>query len=827
MAETIAKPKDVPICIQQTFIIYSSMPRDGQTLILPGTPKIRQAADFSCVTGFESATGSFSNGVIEITPEVSASGALSFTVIGKEQGATGSASFSLTLKTKGNDSLESCVKTFTIRVIILGRSDLFSADRVRTLYVGDRVETQSILPPLLNPTIDFGAPTGPIMDNSGKYSSGISVSLETDATGRVVDVKMSGTAARPGVYCVWVTANQYDEGGKYDFLPQTFQAGNGTVPLILQIIDCDYADGLLMLAEPAVLEAASVYRVVWASEMVFSFPSAEHLINCEMAPQSDGSFLGSYSEKKTAGDGTPYTLLYEYRLRANGTFWKLEGREKDSRESGEKTWDEYDQSAFRIPGQTLPHVWNWPEVILQAPSRFMLHRRPAESPEANWENCGFFHEIAPDIYEQQLQYTPQFPGLIMPLERRFNSGWILGGESHQFDGYEIKKIPFSEIVTPFAPPQSEFYGEDLTREITALAPDCPLGLSGQVQDGISVIPGNRWRYWPGIRRVVPANGTELHPVQRTFSITYHLKDESASEYISEYVNNGLSGIIGKSESSRETISEVSYSGSIDMDGQTRDGAELRMLIGASYSGSGSSTKSDIYTENINEHHMTDPSYEWVSSTVNEETYNGSGDNFHGFGAYYFGSGPCETPFSHDAVATAAASFSGSGVATGFRRETINGETTETELEARDFSASGSFFSDELKVFSSDVIPSLSYDYGEQSRTVSGKLSWGYEGFDPEYIKNGGWSYYITWSAQDRNGRKTGETYYEKIENGEVVETGTLEDPDGSQFGILLDRLARGDDVPEADDYTGKPENLMFNMDSDWSESRHEKTVSFS
>ena len=251
MAETITSP-DVPIVSQNSFVCYSRLRRDGQTLIVPSEIPCSCSPSFSCVTGIASASGGLNNEYISITPKVEG-GALSWEIIGREQLASGAWSFECTVSTNGNSELSAATVKFTFQVRLRPADDVHGGARF-FLEEGETLAFTSVLPSANNPMIDYGASQeGDLRswyegswesytDDSGiprsrwvGEPSGLLVRFERDIRGTVTDIKIGGTAGRPGLYFFWVYRNNWSEGGQYDYLPQSFPPGSNAVPVFVEI----------------------------------------------------------------------------------------------------------------------------------------------------------------------------------------------------------------------------------------------------------------------------------------------------------------------------------------------------------------------------------------------------------------------------------------------------------------------------------------------------------------------------------------------------------------------------------------------------------------
>ncbi|MGE4563371.1 MAG: hypothetical protein AB7F32_00745, partial [Victivallaceae bacterium] len=786
----------------------------------------------SSETGIAEAAGAYESAAVDITPVLN-DGVISFEVIGKQQGVYGSGTFVLTLTTNGDAELEieAATVSYTLHVVVFGKADILGWGRAKTYYVGDYVERFSIASSPINPVIDYGATvSGSLKDITGTYDSGLSVTHVTDLTGRTVGIELGGTAVRPGVYLVWVFINCWTEGGQYDNLPSSFDRGNNAVPLVVTILDDDFAEGNLMVCSPAEVSVpAACYRAVWLSETVQAIASAEHLYNCELGQISEMLWAGSYVDDR----GT-YTITYQYQLRNDGDAWLLEGREIDSRsEDPPPPFEVYESSDLRLEGQTVPHIYGWTNVILQGLTAFALWARPTS--EDPWTLYGFFNLLAPSVYEQQIQYTPQYEGYVTAPERQFASGLIYSEDPEiegDFTGYLVKKEPITTMVTPYAPPATEFYNTMAIRDVaTIISADMirddkkvvaliPHSLYGQ-RDGISVPGGEAWRYWAGARRIVPLNGTSgdwasLPPV----TVTYESENRTTSRSRADYNNQALSGDHEVQKADLVDRETITYNGSIAGGGQQRDLQSILLAIGATNTGHGkydSSSSIWTVTEFTNQLGTTTDDREIVETEI------GEGDNAFGAFAVYVASGPMTGLCKHQAVAVEMGTFSGSGETVKNRHEDLNGVIN-------DYPSAGTFgitaaFNSERPVVVSGATLGVSYDYEHVEQSVSGTVSYGYESGDGTYSETGGGIFGATHSRTTVNGETVGTTTVIYTPTGEPEQVTTSDDPDGSVYAQALENFSGGIEIPPPA-WEGPPGDLMTSTLVSWTEQYYKRKFSF-
>lgn len=70
------------------------------------------------------------------------------------------------------------------------------------------------------------------MEDSGLY-----IACDKTDRGAITNVHLRGTAAKVGTYLFLTEAQTWDEGGQYDYLPSSFPAGSGSVPVVVSIYE--------------------------------------------------------------------------------------------------------------------------------------------------------------------------------------------------------------------------------------------------------------------------------------------------------------------------------------------------------------------------------------------------------------------------------------------------------------------------------------------------------------------------------------------------------------------------------------------------------------
>lgn len=674
------KMPDVPICDQQTFIIYAHLHTEITDPYSDPPPPhfiVHQQAMYHCATGFESVSGKFQDvdadgqpvaDGFSLTPSITEDGKLTWTMAGdktENQQLTGTkTSFELTLKTRGSDIFASCEKTYTVHVLLFSCEHVIHDPFLIRMRVGDRLTTQEIKHEFYSQKA-LGAATitnASLADGDG-HLSGLSLIVPGNNA-----LKITGAAKRPGVYLAWV--NMTPDCGEYTDFQKQQLPGLCSFPIIVEIIDSEYADGLLMVRGGAdIVSGKDIYRVTHMSATVADHANSAGLIDCELKGGEGLVYAG------TNGD-------YSYQLRhdASTKTWILEGKDKN-----ESEWTQYDSSAERVEGQTRPHTHGWAKVIIQAPPEFLVSRR--QGSDGEWENCGFFHLIAPDVYEQQVVFTPQFSGMEMPEQRRFDQGLILSDSSEDFKGYEVRKQAPASTVTPYAPPQTEYYGEDIQREVAHYVNGAPHGLQGEFSDDkLVVCPGSRWVYWPGIRRLVPLNGTEKtedEPPKLYIRYCRLYSDPvSGSQYYrrigrgdSKYVAAGQAGAAWENDFYKSSLDGTleNFTGVIQLTGQTRDAAEIRMLLGCAEGCLGSTEHRDwdhqyevinppqaYFSEMQKDPEKKLSAWGKQQEIITDARQGGANMKAHGAAVIYCASGPATGPTAHDGAMAAAAGFSVKG-----------------------------------------------------------------------------------------------------------------------------------------------------------------------
>lgn len=835
-------PPDVPITNGQTFIIYSKLQRNGTALVIPSTPHIGQTVGVSSITGIASAVGGLDNAKIKIDPVVSL-GALTWNIQGKQQGADGEYSFSCVITTNGSDESESASSsspqyaaatvTFTFRVLVLGKAHLY-APRIYYFRVGQTLAENSIVPTAINPVIDYGASQEGALRHGSEgttetytesgitrtrwigYASGFTVThyRKFDGTSyKTTDIRLSGTAARPGVYVVWVTCSQWSEGGQYDSLTGSFPPGNGMVPVIVSIYDTELPDGML-----GVLVAAQTSFAAMRAPIRYTGTATEAVHLCDVTLTEADNWAATFTENPQGQ--TP--VYFEYRLVLTSGVWHLHGRYY-ARGEAAPAWvdlDTVNNPTWTMDGDSVaamrPPVHGWTYTTFRADPAFYLE-------SATTAKTGFYSAIGEDAFQQVPVYTPQYAGITMPPEYRNNGGYIIHGDEPGM------KKQIAGAVIPYAPPVTERIAQYPIRDVALDIGPTLLNISNDSElriNGYGIFP-----FWHDHRRFVPGNGSTgdialgasisfrfartVHSKSFQKGETYTPKAGRVTDYTSSEINNDAS----------YSLTMTAQLGNI----QSRSGAELLDLL----------YNSDVMPDiRLDRQKRTDDLFRYYEyggghsdqrhtreETETIDTTTGG----HVFAVLYPTSGilygyaiPYDKPW-HYTFTIARGEFSGSCTTEKTTRETweITGDepTVIENTEAGTWGGGGSFATPEVTPISGDALTvgTMSSYAGTKTYTrASSAPSITYE--DPQTGQEitttaESWSYSLTWTGAFTNRGGSG-TLTEVYTHNGVTTTTVLDDPDAELFATRRAAIAA---LPRAQGLTWQ---------DGWTESENAESYSF-
>lgn len=807
-------PLDLPITNGQTFIIYSKLQRNGTALVIPSAPHIGQTIGVTSKTGIASAVGGLDNANLSISPVVSG-GALTWNIQGKAQSVSGTYSFTCTITTNGSDESESgsgevpqyapATVAFTFHVLLLDKAHLYFP---RTYYfrVGQSLAATSIVPSAVNPVIDYGASQEGALRHGMEgttetytqdgvtrtrwvgYASGLTVTHIRNERGSTTDIRLSGTAARPGVYVVWVTCSQWSEGGQYDSLPGSFPPGNGTVPVFVSIYDTELPDGMLGVLVNTPIEQSPIRHPIHflrarsgANPEPWEAPAA-HV--CDVSLTEANCWTATFTENPQGQ--TP--VYFEYQLVLASDVWHLQGRYY-ARGEAAPAWvdlDTVNNPSWTVDDATVyatrPPVAGWPYTTFRADPAFYLESETAGK-------SGFYSRIGEDAWQQVPVYTPQYEGITMPPEYRNNGGYIIHG-----DEPGTRKV-IAGAVIPYAPPVTEFIAQYPIRDVALNIGDTMLNIASDSDlriNGYGIFP-----FGHDHRRFVPGNGSS-GDLALNASVSFEYTRTQASESFSEgetYTPDA--GRVTDYESS-ENANKANFSLFMTAtvgDYQSRSGAELLALL----FNSGSMPNISIDRESSEDglfryYEYGGGYYDQRHTLTNTETLDTPLNGF-AFVALYPTSGiqyVSGTPYrkpQHRTFTAARGDFSGScttEITTRETWETTGDEPTVIEnTEAGTWSGGGSVSMNELMPIFGDALytGTMSSYSGTQTYTRSSS------GADPvedpntgeiNMQSNGSWSYSLTWTGEYTNAGGEGLLTEVYTLNG-VTTTTKSNDPNGEAF----------------------------------------------
>ena len=625
MPDEVVLPVDLPHPDGQTFVIYSKLQRVGSAsvapVLIPSAPRVEQSVGISSVTGIASASGGLDNDVLKITPVVS-NGELSWEILGKQQMAAGNFSFRCTVTTNGEEDVwERGTLSFTFRVILFGKAHMYKP-RVFYFKVGDSISELSVVSGGINPLIDYGASVEGELRHGTQgeeeeyeetingqtvtrtrfagYRSGFHVyhyRVWDGLSQRTTDIRLNGTAARPGVYVFWTYTNQWGEGGKYDYYPQSFPPGNNAAPVIVSIYDTELPDGAVGVLCSAGYDPTPVRHVVHYGRTRADADVAEawetpaiHLTDAKFE-ESGGTWTALFTENPQSQS----PLYFEYQLVLDDDTWILSGR-MYARGEAVPSWTELDRAdnptweievddgeggttTETVSGE-LPPVHGWRYATFRANPAFYLEKKPEDDPEdetsepeANPMN-GFYVRLGDGGYQQMPVWTPQYEGIWMPPEYRCNSGYIVTDEAAE----DETRTPVAGSVIPYAPPVAEYLGTTPLRDVALDLGDTLFNVSSDSDlrfNGYGIFP-----VWHDHRRFVPGNGSSgdvRHAA--TVGFGYHHIERSSSHYSGTAPDAGEEQIFDIYNGTAEKNADYSLSMECSVgDFQSRSGAELADML---------------------------------------------------------------------------------------------------------------------------------------------------------------------------------------------------------------------------------------------------------
>lgn len=837
-------PPDVPRTDGQTFIIYSKLQRSGTALVIPSAPHIGQTVGVTSKTGIASAVGGLDNENLSISPVVSG-GALTWNIVGKAQGVAGTYSFTCTITTNGSDESESgsgdvpqyaaATVAFTFRVLLLDKAHLY-APRTYYFRVGQSLAATSIIPSAVNPVIDYGASQEGALRHGTEgtietytqdgvtrtrfvgYASGLTVIHIRDQQGRTTDIRLSGKAARPGVYVVWVTASQWSEGGQYDTLPGSFPPGNGSVPVIVSIYDTELPDGMLGVLVSAGLDKTALRQAI---RYTGTANEAAHLGDVTLT--EDGNWAATFTENPQGQ--TP--VYFEYQLVLTSGVWHLQGRYY-ARGEAAPAWvdlDTVNNPTWTVDGDsvaaTRPPVHGWQYTTFRADPAFYLE--DLTTPAKN----GFYSGLGNDGFQQVPVYTPQYEGITMPPEYRCNGGYIVTSEV----GEGEKRTQISGAVIPYAPPVTEFIGSTPVRDVALDICDTLLNVSSDSDlrvNGYGVFP-----FWHDHRRFVPGNGSSgdmALSASLRFGYTRSQYSESFSEGEAYTPEAGRVTDYTSSENATRagySLTMIATLGSL----QSRSGAELMALL------FNSGAMPDITIDRVESSADLFRYYEAGGGNYDQrhtysltETVDTATDGYvfaalyPASGIRYVGGTPYATP-KHGTFTVAHGKFSGACTTEKVERETweITGDdpTVIENTSAGTWGSGGDIALNEVEPIIGDALYSgnLSYYSGTKSYSRSSSGADPVEDPDTGEItmqSNGAWSYSLTWTGTFTNAGGEGLLTEIYTLNG-VATTTKSNDPDGTLFETrkaAIEALPRVQGLTWTDAWTSSENSEAYSFGSD-------------
>ena len=491
----MARMPDVPRATQNTFICYSKLPRDGARQPVPGGIPCFQSPAFRSFTGIASVNGRLDNDLVSIVPKVDENGGFSWEITGKKQAEAGTFSFSVTVTTKGSDKFAAISQMFTFQVVVYRNAVPQPQTTFIQLAVGESIDTAGLIPWVINPVIDYNVRhEGPLED------SGLYIACDKTDRGAITNVHLRGTAAKVGTYLFLTEAQTWDEGGQYDYLPSSFPAGSGSVPVVV-----------------------SVYEKFGAGTVIVQDPEAEYLRNPDflrlLSGGYTGSALGVFSRSGDIWSRTARELInasfnlyevFDYQVARSGDIWQLSGR----RYFSDETPSEFEvlASAPVVPGSEIPPSGTWSGgVTFVGDTRYFVEGR------------GFFDNKGLEGGFQGWDGSFLIPD--------GSGGW-------QIDGAAVFPAELTGgTALPYSPATSEKVGKHTVRDLAQESLNLNrLPDAGQLAftTGANGTTGGYWPFYPLHRQIAPPNGTDgtvAQGVSGRFRVErrYEMRNDSSTE----------------------------------------------------------------------------------------------------------------------------------------------------------------------------------------------------------------------------------------------------------------------------------------------------------
>jgi hypothetical protein len=515
--------EDIPRSSGNTFIIYSNSLKE---------PKFAQAPSLSAVTGIDSVSGSLNNEDLTIKWKDG-----NWQATCAKISTFGNYSFSVSVKSKGSDSRKSATSNFTFDVILLYMDDTY--DLIYKQYqVGDKVN-ETLEEKTANAVLSYGVWGQLYSPDEERYGSGLYLSL-IDEKGDGFEVpKLTGTAARPGIYVAAIHCATDD--GENDFSGGT----DMPTPIIISIRDKDYEENQAMVVTNTPAQHnENILRLIYCQEHPFTEKGGNFSLSLSGNADS-GVWIGKYEEQAQTT-----IIVTEYQIVLSGSRWELKRREYTQ---GDEKLPDFEKisSAAQISGSKFPPSAAWSnDVVICGDAQYYV------------PGYGFFDYKGivnnNPIYQQQTLHTRQYDGWKnRGTEFKYNDGlilqqkeingkleWVLPSIDSQ-TGISSDKIvtpqEFAGVVVPYAPPTTEKYGSKPVRDLSfdGVNIHTPPGNVAILNGNIA---GGFWR-WPDERReLVPYNGTSGDEDCYMSEISVMLEKYSLYQAHEKYENTYMEGM---------------------------------------------------------------------------------------------------------------------------------------------------------------------------------------------------------------------------------------------------------------------------------------------
>lgn len=511
---------DIPRSSGNTFVIYSC----GLT-----NPKVWQAPSLTAVTGIDEVSGSLNEEKLSISWSKG-----NWKVECKELSVWGQYSFTVSVRSKGNDKRKSATSKFTFEVLLLAVDESFDYHFLQ-YQVGDKVDVTLEQTPA-GGIHSYGVRGQLYSPDEDRYGSGLWLGLYDDGTGLEVP-KITGTAKRPGIYIAAIHCASYDVG--------TFSGGTDMLaPVIVAIRDRNYEDKQLMVVtdSTAIGYDENLLRLVYCDDALFNNKGGSF---CVRMTGGNGVWSGRYEEQAQTT-----VFVTEYQIVLSGSRWELKRREYTQ---GDEKLPDFKKisSVAKISGCNIPPSAGWSDgAVISGDTRCFVPGFGLF--DYKGEVDGF------PIYQQQTTHTRQYKGWrglrseytnekgLILQQKLIDDAWkwvlpVLNSTTGILEDKIVEPKEITGAVVPYSPPTTEKYGSRAVRDLTFDNINIHKAL-GETFLSNAGIAGGFWS-WPDERRqLVPYNGTSGDKDYYMSEISVTLEKYSLYQAHEKYENTYMEGM---------------------------------------------------------------------------------------------------------------------------------------------------------------------------------------------------------------------------------------------------------------------------------------------